>query len=290
MCEWPSDTYGNIGATAESPNVKWPIPMPRFRGSRLKVERADKHIADINSLLEVFIGSDFYDLTIDKDFDTGENILRCNIKTRMEEEKIALIIGDALHNLRSALDLLYYETVGLCNGTATKWTRFPFADTRDQLVGRSLNPALEKKQITRNVYNLILNIVKPYEGGNVALWTLDDLNITDKHQLLIPVFKLMMLRDVRFEDEQHRPLPRLQSEFFMSDPGIALIDGANGLNITVKDKGRAAADILLAKDLLLKIQAIVPTLRGITEEVTNTIETFDILFDGLLPILDLPDL
>jgi hypothetical protein len=259
--------------------------MPRFEGSRLKVERAYKHIADIDSMIEVFIGSDFYDLTVDKNNDTGENLLRCNIKSRMEEEKIALIIGDALHNLRSALDLLYYETVGLCNGVATKWTRFPFADTRDQLVGR-LNPALEKKQITRNVYNLILNIVKPYEGGNIALWELDDWNITDKHQLLIPVLKLMMLRDVRFEDEQHRPLPGLRSEFFMSDPGIALIDGANGLNITVKNKGRAAADILLAKGLLLKIQAIVPTLRGIAEEVTQTIETFDILFDGLLPILE----
>jgi hypothetical protein len=266
--------------------------MPRFRGSRLKVERAYKHVADINSHLEVFVGSDFYDLTVDKHFDTGENFLRCDIKLRLKEETIALVIGDALHNLRSALDLLYYETVELCNGVSTKWTRFPFADTRGQLLAR-LNSALEKKQVTSSVCNLILNVVKPYEGGNLALWTLDDLNITDKHQLLIPVLKLVMLRDVRFEDEQHRLLTKLQSEFFVGDPGIALIAGANGLTITVKDKGRAAADILLAKGLHLRIQAIVPTLRGIAEEVSNTIETFDILFDGLLPImepLDLPDL
>jgi len=260
-------------------------PMPRFEGSRLKVERAYKHISDINSILEVFIGSDFYDLTIDKHFDTGENFLRCNIKSRLEEERLALIVGDALHNLRSALDLLYYETVALCNGTSTKWTRFPFTDTREELV-RRLNSALKKKQITSSVYNLILSVVKPYQVGNVALWTLDDLNITDKHQLLIPVLKLVMLRDVRFEDEQHRPLPTLQSEFFVGDPGIAFIDGANGLNITVKNKGRAAADILLAKGLLLKIQAIIPTLRGIAEEVTNTIDAFDILFDGLLLMLE----
>ena len=183
--------------------------MSRFRGSRLKVERAYKHIADVSSILEAFIGSDFYDLTVDKDPETGENFLRCAIKSRLEEEKIALIIGDALHNLRSALDLLYFETVELCDGASTKWTRFPFADTRDQLIGR-LHSALEKKQITRNVYNLILNIVKPYEGGSAALWTLDDLNITDKHQLLIPVLKLVMLRDVRFEDEQHRVLPKVE--------------------------------------------------------------------------------
>lgn len=108
--------------------------MTRFRGSRLKIERADKHVTDINSILEAYIGSDFYDLTVDKHSETGENFLRCNIKSKLEEEKIALIIGDALHNLRSALDLLYYETVGLCNGVPTKWTRFPFCDTRDDLV------------------------------------------------------------------------------------------------------------------------------------------------------------
>jgi len=259
--------------------------MPRFEGSRLKVERADKHISDINSLLRVFIGSDFYDLAVDKHIDSGENFLRCSIKSRLEEKKIALIVGDALHNLRSALDFLYYETVTLCNGTSTKWTRFPFADTREQLIGR-LDSALERKQITRSVHSLILTVVKPYQTGNITLWTLDDLNITDKHELLIPVLKLVMLRDVRFEDEQHRPLPSLQSEFFVGDPGIAIIDGANGINIIVKDKGRAAADILLTKGLLLKIQAIIPTLRGIAEEVTDTIDKFDLLFEGLLPILE----
>jgi hypothetical protein len=254
--------------------------MSRFDGSRLKVERAYEHISNIDSLLRDFVGSDFYDLTTYKHFDSGDNFLRCTIKSRLEESKYAVIIGDALHNLRSALDLLYFETVGLCNGTSTKWTRFPVADTREQLVTR-LNPALEKKQITRSVHNLILNVVKPYEAGNVSLWTLDDLNLTDKHELLIPVLKLMMLRDVRFEDEQHRPLPSLPSEFFLGSPGITLVEGANGLNIAVKDKGRAATDILLAKGLLVKIQPIIPTLRGIAEEVTNTIETFDILFDGL---------
>jgi hypothetical protein len=259
--------------------------MTRFQGSRLKVERAYKHITDIDSILEAFIGSDFYNLTVDKHSETGENFLLCNITSRLEEEEIALIIGDVLHNLRSALDLLYYETVVLCNGTPSKWTRFPFADTREQLVSR-LNSALEEKRITRNIYNLILNIVKPYQTGNNALWTLDDLNITDKHQLLIPVLKLVMLRDVRFEDEQHRSLPALQCEFFLSDPGIAPIRGANGLNIAVKDKGRAAADILLAKGILLKIQAIIPTLQGIAEEVTNTIGIFDSVFEGLLPMLD----
>ncbi len=259
--------------------------MPRFQGSWLKVERAYKHISDIESLLGVFVGSDFYDLTVEQHTDSGENFLRCGIKTRLEEVKVALIIGDALHNLRSALDLLYYDTVVLCNGSPTKWTRFPFTDTREQLINR-LNCALKEKRIDRNVYNLILGITKPYQTGNVTLWTLDDLNITDKHQLLIPVLKLVMLRDVSFEDEKHRPVLGLKSEFFVGDPGIALIDGANGLNITVKDKGRASADILLAKGLLLKIQAIIPTLRGIAEEVTNTIETFDILFDGLLPMLE----
>jgi hypothetical protein len=248
------------------------MPDP-FNSSRLKIERANKHISDIDSLLQSVINSDFYALSVEKDTDSGENLLHATINEGLPAEEYALIIGDALHNLRSALDFAYYETVILCGGTATRWTRFPIRDTREQLVSR-LDSALKKKQISLLVHFLILNSVKPYQTGNWALWTLDDWNITDKHQLLIPVLKLVIVNHVSFEDEQHRLLTNLENQFFFGESGVALLKGARGLNVKVKNKGHAAADILFAHDMLKKIQAVIPTLRGIAEEVTKTIELF----------------
>jgi hypothetical protein len=251
--------------------------MSRFEGSRLKVERANEHISHVDSLLQGFINSDFYDLAVEKHAKSGKNFLRFTIKSALPAQRYALIIGDALHNLRSALDLAYYEAVGLCGGTPTKWTRFPIRDTRDELISR-LQSAVEKKQISTIVYFLVSDVVKSYQAGNPALWMLDDLNIMDKHQLLVPVLKLMMIGNVRFEDEQQRPIT---GQFMFADSMATPIEGSEGLNLTVKDKGHATAHILLGPNILKQINEVVPTLRGIAEEVTKTIELFDLLFVGL---------
>jgi hypothetical protein len=247
-----------------------------FIGSRLKIKRAYKHISDINSLLRSFEDSDFYDLSVKTDAESGENFLRAVINEGLPVDEYALIIGDALHNLRSALDLVYYETVLLCGGTPSKWTRFPIRDTREELVSR-LDSALKNKQISIRVHALISEVIKPYQTGNMTLWTLDDWNITDKHQLLIPVLKLVIVSQVSFEDEYQRPLPNLRDQFFFDESGFALIKGAKGINLKIKNKGHASADILLARDILKKIQAVVPTLRGIAEEVTKTVDAFESL-------------
>jgi hypothetical protein len=248
-----------------------------FFGSRLKVKRAYKHISDIDSLLQSFINSDFYDLSVQKDAHTGENLLYAAVKVSLPAEECALILGDALHNLRSALDFLYYESVLLCHGTPTNWTRFPIANSRDKLVV-TVDAALEKKQITRLVRYLLLEVVKPYQAGNVALWTLHHLDMTDKHELLIPVLKLMIVNQVSLEDEQNRPLDNLPRQFLFSENSMSWLKGTKGTKVQVKSKGHAAIDVLLAKDSLKKIQPVVPTLHWIAKEVNKTIELFESFF------------
>jgi hypothetical protein len=253
----------------------------RFLGSRLKIERAKKHISNLESLLQAFVDSDFYDLSVQNNTEGGDSFLLFVLKTTLPADDYALIIGDALHNLRSALDLAYYQTVLLCDGTPSKWTRFPVRDTWEELVSR-LDAALKEKQISSSIRSLMLNVIKPYKTGNEAIWLLDDLNIIDKHELLVPVLKLVIVTQVSFEDEYQRPLPHLPSQFFFGDDyGMAMLKGTKGMKVAIKNKGHAAPDILLARDILRKIQAVVPTLRGITEEVFNAIEAFDTLFDGL---------
>jgi hypothetical protein len=147
------------------PFASYEDPPDYISASRLKVKRAKQHIDDINSAITGFLNSDFYAVSVDKDNEKGSNFLCIDIKpTPFPFHGAALVIGDALHNLRSALDILYY---GFVSGP-TDWTTFPIRDTREELIV-PLNSALEKKQITSAVYDLVLDGIKPYAIGNHTL-------------------------------------------------------------------------------------------------------------------------
>jgi len=161
-----------------------------FPASRRKVERAMEHINDLNTLLKTFTESDFYSVSVKEH--RGSNCLFFEIDTSgLDRTRCALIIGDVLHNLKSALDILYYQIFDAYTGAANHRTRFPVRDHREELVG-SVKGGLKQKGLTDNpsaalIVDLLLDIVKPYKAGNVPLWSLHELNILDKHQLLIPV-------------------------------------------------------------------------------------------------------
>ena len=76
-----------------------------FANAHLKIERADKHIADIEQRLR--ISSDRYGPSLHIDMKTGEQFLAYYLRDRELRRDIALIVGDAIHNLRCALDIVW---------------------------------------------------------------------------------------------------------------------------------------------------------------------------------------
>jgi len=252
------------------PFASYEDPPNHFSASRLKVKRAKQHIDDIDSAITGFLNSDFYTVSIDKDSKRGSNVLCIDIKpTPFPFHGAALVIGDALHNLRSALDILYY---GFVSGP-TDWTTFPIRNTREELIV-PLDSALEKKQITSAVYDLILDCIKPYATGNHSLWGLHDMNIRDKHQLLVPLLKLFRFDGIRLEDDKHLSVNKRQSYFMDDSSRIRL---PPDINIHVQDKGHASAAVLFDFGTAFENEAVVPTLHSIAVEVDRTIEAFDAL-------------
>ena len=243
-------------------------------GSRLKIERAEKHIRDINALLEEFVASDFYSVEIETNGHCCPNYLRFHIDTSgFRLDIAAVVIGDALHNLRSALDLLYYAAILECGGRPTRWTRFPVFDTGKD-VENKLREALKKKQITTGIQELLLDTIKPYEAGNYALWAVNELNITDKHQLLIPTLQLMRFVGICLEDEKGDVVME-DTAYFMDTSGRVRLDQElDCRTITLTDKGHAAATIMFNIGLPFQAQAVIPTLHQLVEVVSGVVESF----------------
>ena len=91
-----------------------------------------EHVNDLNKLLRAFAKSDFYSVSVKEH--RGSNCLFFELDTSgLDRTRCALIIGDVLHNLKSALDILYYQAFDACTGAADHRTRFPIRDEREQL-------------------------------------------------------------------------------------------------------------------------------------------------------------
>lgn len=251
-----------------------------FHGSRLKVERAGKHVQDLQALMETFPAeSDFHTVFIDKlNPKYGVMDLVVDIRRSGEDfvERAALIIGDAVHNLRSALDIMYCEAVKLQDtGKVTKWTAFPIRDSRDDLLS-PLNEAVRKKQISAVTKNFILNNLRPYrtEGGNIFLWAVHDLDITDKHQLLIPAFQIMAISGIRLKNDKNQVID-FPTVFTDETCRVRIDEDVYGRNPTVEEKGRPAIGLGFQLRTPFQGDAVLPALHRIAEEVSRAIEAFD---------------
>ena len=244
--------------------------MQALSGARLKLQRANKHISDsetaVISLKHAYVSS------IETHAPTGGHSIKyeCPRFSDLVNE-IALITGDAIHNLRASLDHAWVSIIRHLKLPVTKWTKFPFAESAealDKTLGErkivSASPALFKK---------ISAEVQPYRGGNALLWALHDADIADKHKLLIPLVDYMSVVDLSVEDE-HGPvtgntLPRRGSN------GIFYVDFAP--NIKIHSKGQIVLSVLFDEGTALEDMGIPDELHALSRVVEQTMTGLECL-------------
>ena len=94
---------------------------------------------------------------------------------------IAVIAGDVLQNLRTALDYIAWQ---ICPASLRHpQTSFPVSDNATKYEAEKLRKIKGMPQAAIDA----IDATKPYKGGNDTLWRLHRLNIIDKHRLLLTV-------------------------------------------------------------------------------------------------------
>jgi hypothetical protein len=161
----------------------WNFIMPNaLLGVRVKIDRAKKHLADLHTAIAAFEGRKPHTVVMEIDRQSGYELYRFH-----ERETIPLewgaIVGDCIHNLRSALDLLANDLVRDNGGTTTKYTAFPIGSNKTYFHSSGITKV---KGASAAAIKLIERL-KPYQGGNKTLLRLHEIDIADKHLLLIPV-------------------------------------------------------------------------------------------------------
>jgi hypothetical protein len=79
-----------------------------YRDARLKIERAKKHLSDFNAAIVSLENT--CTATIEHHQDSAQSLVHEIPDVRDVLDNLSLIAGDAIHNLRSALDFAWYST------------------------------------------------------------------------------------------------------------------------------------------------------------------------------------
>lgn len=151
-------------------------------GPRLKIARAQKHFDELKSALAGFFETNPYAVICKTDSKTGQKTYFIKIEQSIPGE-IGVVVGDVVHNLRSALDQIVCclfkcngKQISGSNGLPVATSRERFRETR---VGKLKNLS---PKATR-----FINRLKPYDGGNSSLFLLAELDNLDKHNQIVPV-------------------------------------------------------------------------------------------------------
>lgn len=152
----------------------------RLRGVRHKIERAKVHIREVEAQIGAFTRENRRCVRREDDADTGEIVHRVRFTTPIPDE-LPLVIGDAAHNLRTALDHLAWQLVAANGQTPSRDTSYPIFETAAKYATHSLR----KVQGMAAAAKGLIERTQPYHAGNEMLGKLSELDNYDKHRLTV---------------------------------------------------------------------------------------------------------
>jgi hypothetical protein len=135
-------------------------------------------------------------------------------------------------------------------------------------------------KIPDRVIDFIVNIVQPYKGGNgEAIYSLHNLDIRDKHRLLIAKMQLTVISGICYKDQAGKYVT--VPNWVLTNRRIGRYPCIGQRNIEITDKGKSASTIVFGNGMPLEGSIVVPTLSEIAETVSKTIDGIGQVFFGI---------
>jgi hypothetical protein len=236
----------------------------QFEGSRLKVQRAARHIDELNDLFSEFLKQKFCEIVTEDDPQNGNKIIKVRSVANLPLFA-PMIVGDIVHNLRSALD---HAMVEILKGT--KDVHFPFGKTQKDFENHGTFRWIAKNR--PKLADKLKADVVAYETGQPSIWAASKLDNIDKHNLLIGTIVVKKLVGVRIESPNLRT--GVAGVDFVFDEGGAVNFANVPGPVTVVDPGTPQAAILFEVEPL-RGQPLIPSLIEMQKLTLQTIETLE---------------
>jgi hypothetical protein len=235
--------------------------------ARAKIERANVHTGDVERLVNALEQTDTAVVEIHPEHGT-ELLTHAVDETAFTD--LALVIGDAVHNLNCALEYTWQQTIeSLLPANARDRAYFPVHKTIE-----GLKATLRKEKVDTTCLHLstfIVDETQPWDGGNPAIWPIHCFANRDKHRLLIPVLAEGHINgiEVQVETGERRP----GSWFSAPQKPPYCINFADGEHVT--KKGRLTANVIVDDGKFGCRMDIPQTLVTYSGEIAGVVEAFE---------------
>jgi hypothetical protein len=271
-----------------------------MRGPRTKIERAKKHIADLDAALDelVFSHSTHPHVILTEDDPEADNKIYKAGEIPCVPDVVGAIAADTIHNLRVALDLLFSQLIERTGNTpASNFVPyFPTGYTR-QSFEASCNSEV-KRLVGKDAFDL-LRATEAYRGGNGdAIWCTHQLDIEDKHRvvyalgfnlgsLTLPAPKMPEWSESNpITLEQHASLSRMMAEMMDGlfwKPASILFPLKEGDTLLIgmlepANDPKFRLDVAFAQPQIVQAQSVLPTVAQLGQVIEDTVESFAPLF------------
>ena len=252
-----------------------------------KIERANKHITDLNNALRAFGATNPYRVGIKRDPDTRKPIYYM-AKVDAVPAEISMILGDAVQNLRASLDHLAQQLCLVGSGGAgyRKNTSFfiaPNASEYERLVSRKVE-GMRQDAVD------VLRALEPYKGGNGNdFWVLHSLNNIEKHRAIVTAAATyrsvdigrIMMRALAPAAEKVMPgakLPALSIGLIPADNLCPLKEGdelfVDAADAEFDKQMKFTFDVAIYEPEVIKPRPMMEIVQHLANLVSNTVTTF----------------
>ena len=235
-------------------SLPWSLSHP-LAGAHLRFERADIHLAEADRIIREFSLECEKHIVAHDDPHTGGTWVTLD-RTPALPVMLPLVVSDAIHNLRAALDYIVYELARLDAGEVVDGTQFLIENSKHQFEARS-------QKHLRGLSPSHVAAIEGFQPYNRVEWTktLRDISNPDKHRTLTTLSKESGRYSIVALGGLHR---------FHDGPGVQLtregvsdfqwqVDASNAISIAPADSSKPS---------------LMETLRHIELEVCRTIELF----------------
>ncbi|WP_406851512.1 hypothetical protein WEU32_07815 [Brevundimonas sp. BH3] len=182
-----------------------------FEDCDIKIDRAKAHTDELARWITEHHAT--HPAVVDARYDDSGHLAHLGVSVKGLPRFVSALIGDAVHNLRTSLDILAVQLVNSVS-PGTRSVHFPFATNADQL-----EEMIVSKKFDRAGADAVALLRKwqPFTGGNADLRGLHDLDLRDKHNAIIPVAMMISTPKVTADT----------SDFHLGIVRVKLVDGSN---------------------------------------------------------------
>lgn len=229
-----------------------------FGSARRKLDRAEQHIRDLQATIEAWIKLRPYRPLIKAKRKDGDD-WNVWIELLVDEPlplNLPLILGDAVHNLRCALDHAMWDLIGFDRGKQHKHLQFIACLTRVDFEA-SVRGVETPSQ---SVKDLLTSLAAYPTGDGELLYAVHALDRADKHRAITPVLHVSYVDSVVLIDIATNERIRAKPFYAVVEGGEAIFTAPDGFGLTVDGNVYPTPDVFFPESDIIPN---VPILTGL---------------------------